>query len=397
MTQDELLQLFIESNALLEGHFQLTSGIHSAKYFEKFALLQRPELTELLCKALAAKFADAGVQVVVGPAVGGILLAHEVAKALGTRAIFTERVGDKMELRRGFTIAPGERALVVEDVVTTGGSVREVLDVVREHGGNLAGVGLLVDRSADGADFGVPTHALVRLSMAASSYPPDDCPLCREGIPLTVRGSRKVQQQAADASQAGQVQPASDASQAGQVQPASAALPVSTPEQASDAPKVGVVLGSKSDLSVAMQGLVTLKALGIPYELKILSAHRTPDAAAEYAKSAAGRGVKVIVAGAGLAAHLAGVLAAHTLLPVIGLPMGGGPLSGVDALYSTVQMPPGTPVGSVAINGSVNAALLAARILGLSDATLQARLAEERAARAKQVEEDDREVQARLP
>lgn len=190
MNQQAIEEVMTRAGALLEGHFLLTSGLHSEKYFEKFNLLQHPKWTEALCRALAERFRDAGVEVVVGPAVGGILLAHEVAKALSARAIFTEREQGRMALRRGFAIHRGERVLVVEDVVTTGGSVAEVISVVRESQGELVGVGLLVDRSADGADFGVPTESLLRLSVAA--YPPEACPLCRKGVPLTVRGSRHL-------------------------------------------------------------------------------------------------------------------------------------------------------------------------------------------------------------
>lgn len=188
MTEADVLTLFRDSQALLEGHFLLTSGLHSDRYFEKFAVLQHPKLTETLCKVLADRFAADRVDVVVGPAVGGILLAHEVAKHLGTRSLFTEREGGRMRLRRGFAISPGERVLVVEDVVTTGGSVREVLDVVAEAKGTLIGVALLVDRSGGKVDFGVRTEALLRLEVEA--YPPENCPLCREGTPLTARGSR---------------------------------------------------------------------------------------------------------------------------------------------------------------------------------------------------------------
>jgi len=190
LTETEVLEIFRESGALLEGHFLLTSGLHSDRYFEKFAVLQHPERTERLCRALAERFRDDGVQLVVGPAVGGILLAHEVAKHLGTRAVFTEREGGRMCLRRGFAIAPGQRVLVVEDVVTTGGSVREVLDVVREAGGEPVGVALLVDRSGGAVDFGVRTEALLRLDVKA--YRPEECPQCRTGVPLAARGSRHL-------------------------------------------------------------------------------------------------------------------------------------------------------------------------------------------------------------
>lgn len=190
MKDHQVAEIMAQSGALLEGHFLLTSGLHSDKYFEKFKLLQYPRWTEALCAALAERFQGAGIDVVVAPAVGGILLAHEVAKALSARAIFTEREQGRMVLRRGFAIRPGERVLVVEDVVTTGGSVAEVIGVVKEHGGELAGVGLLVDRSEKGAGFGVRTEALLRLEVAA--YPPEECPLCRQGIPLTARGSRHL-------------------------------------------------------------------------------------------------------------------------------------------------------------------------------------------------------------
>lgn len=190
LTNDQVLAVFRESGALLEGHFLLTSGLHSDRYFEKFAVLQHPQKTELLCRALAERFAGDGVELVVGPAVGGILLAYEVAKRLGTRSIFTEREGGQMRLRRGFTIAPGQRVLVVEDVVTTGGSVREVLDVVQEAGGQVVGVGLLVDRSGGKVEFGVRTEALLRLDVKA--YPKEECPQCQAGLPLTARGSRHV-------------------------------------------------------------------------------------------------------------------------------------------------------------------------------------------------------------
>lgn len=190
MNQKQIEEVMTRSGALLEGHFLLTSGLHSGTYFEKFKLLQYPQWTEALCRALAERFRDLGVEVVVAPAVGGILLAHEVAKALSARAIFTEREQGRMELRRGFEIRPGERVLVVEDVVTTGGSVAEVISVVKERRGELVGVGLLVDRSAGGADFGVRTEALLRLEVKA--FRPEECPLCRQGLPLAARGSRHL-------------------------------------------------------------------------------------------------------------------------------------------------------------------------------------------------------------
>lgn len=159
-----------------------------------------------------------------------------------------------------------------------------------------------------------------------------------------------------------------------------------SPEQG---PVAGVVLGSKSDLSVVAKGLEIFDELQIPYEARILSAHRTPEEAAEYAKSAASRGLVAIVAAAGRAAHLPGVLASYTLLPVIGVPIGGGPLSGVDALYSIVQMPSGVPVATMGIDGAANAALYAAQIIALTDEKVRERLAEWRQRRSAQSLADD--------
>lgn len=190
MTENDVKQLLIDTGAILEGHFLLTSGLHSPLYVEKFQVLQYPEHTASMCAALAEKFAADQVELVIGPVTGGILLAHEVGKNLKTRAIFTERENGRMTLRRGFTIKPGERVLIVEDIVTTGGSVKEVLEVVREHGGIAVGVGLLVDRSGGIVDFGIPAKSLLQLQV--QTYSQDDCPLCREQIPMTKRGSKNI-------------------------------------------------------------------------------------------------------------------------------------------------------------------------------------------------------------
>ena len=187
MTEDQVKELFLKTNAIMEGHFLLTSGLHSPMYVEKFNVLQHPKYTEQLCQALAEKFADQNIETVVGPVTGGILLAHEVGKALGTRAIFTERENGKMAFRRGFNLAPGERVLIVEDIVTTGGSVKEVIDVVLESGAIPVGVGLLVDRSGGKIDFGtVPYQALLHLDV--TTYAPETCPLCQNNVPMTKRG-----------------------------------------------------------------------------------------------------------------------------------------------------------------------------------------------------------------
>lgn len=187
MSEKEVEDLLIETSAIMEGHFLLTSGLHSPRYVEKFNVLQKPVYTEKLCRAMAEKFKDANIEIVVGPVTGGILLAHETGKALGTRAIFTERENGKMTFRRGFTLHEGERVLIVEDIVTTGGSIREVIDVVKEHGGIPVAVSMLVDRSGGKATFGdVPSTAL--LHMDVQTYKPEECPLCKAGIPMTKRG-----------------------------------------------------------------------------------------------------------------------------------------------------------------------------------------------------------------
>ena len=193
MTEEEVKELLIKTHAIMNGHFLLTSGLHSPHYVEKFNVLQHPRYTQQLCEAMAEKFKDADIETVVGPVTGGILLAHEVGKALGTRAIFTEREKGKMTLRRGFRIEPGTRVLIVEDIVTTGGSVREVVDVVNASGGHIVGVGLLVDRSGGTADFGVPNDQVqALLHLTVPTFKPEECPLCKDGVPMTERGSKHI-------------------------------------------------------------------------------------------------------------------------------------------------------------------------------------------------------------
>lgn len=189
LTADEILQVFKACGALLEGHFLLSSGLHSSQYLQCALVLQHPAHAEKLCSLLAWPFQGQGIQAVAAPAMGGIIVAHEVARSLGARALFTERAEGRMTLRRGFQIAQGERTLVVEDVITTGGSTREVVQVVEEHGGKVVGVGCLVDRSG-GAPLEMERHALVRLEIA--NYPPQSCPLCQEGRPLVKPGSRQT-------------------------------------------------------------------------------------------------------------------------------------------------------------------------------------------------------------
>lgn len=177
MKSQEVEQLLVESGALLEGHFLLTSGRHSNRYIEKFRLLEQPRVTSRLCGEIARRFEGRGVACVVGPVTGGIILAFETARHLGVRAVYAERgaEGKGFVFRRGFRFAPGERVLVVEDIVTTGGSVLQVVDAVRAAGAEVAGVGLLVDRSGGQVDYGVPVvEALLELNI--ESYAPDAVP-----------------------------------------------------------------------------------------------------------------------------------------------------------------------------------------------------------------------------
>ena len=190
LTPEEYLDVFRKSEALLEGHFLLTSGKHSAQYMQCAQVLQYPDRAAILAEGLASQFRDMGVQTVIGPATGGILVAHEVAKALGVRSLFTERENGTMRLRRGFTLTPGERVLVVEDVITTGGSVREVLSVVQEFEATAVGVGVLVDRTGGKVDFGLPQCSIIQLNIQA--FEAQECPLCAQGIPAIKPGSRKI-------------------------------------------------------------------------------------------------------------------------------------------------------------------------------------------------------------
>jgi len=188
MTQDEILDVFRQNHALLEGHFLLSSGLHSDRYIQCALVLQHPEVAERLGWELAAKIGKTGATVVVAPALGGVLVAHEVARALGVRALFTERQDGRMTLRRGFTLEAGEPAIVVEDVITTGGSTLETIRAVEEAGGKVVAAGSLVDRSGGGADLGLPRAAL--LTLTVQNYDAERCPLCRAGVPAVKPGSR---------------------------------------------------------------------------------------------------------------------------------------------------------------------------------------------------------------
>ena len=189
MTEKDVLDIFTKHNALLTGHFKLSSGLHSEKYLQCALVLQYPDIAGKLSKELAKKFAAKNINVVVGPAQGGVTLAYEVARALGVRGLFTERQDGKMVLRRGFSIEKGENVLVVEDVVTTGGSTKEVIDVVKALSGVVAGVGSIIDRSSEIIDFGAPFYALAKVKV--ETFEEKNCALCKKNIPVTKPGSRK--------------------------------------------------------------------------------------------------------------------------------------------------------------------------------------------------------------
>lgn len=189
-TELDVLNIFKDCEALLEGHFLLSSGRHSGTYLEKARVLQFPAHVQRLCSELARRFDSDQVSVVVSPTTPGIILGYEVGRQLDRRAIFAEREEGQRVLRRGFRIAEGESALVIDDILTTGGSVKEVVDLVRAAGGHVLGVGVLVDRSGGSVDLGVRTEALLRMDV--ESYHPAECPLCEKGIPLESPGSRHL-------------------------------------------------------------------------------------------------------------------------------------------------------------------------------------------------------------
>ena len=189
---DSVVAMFEKSEALLHGHFLLASGLHSPVYWEKAKVIQYPEYTEKLCRMIADHYRQAGVQVVAGPTTPGIIISYETARQLGARGIFAEKdeAGGGRVFRRGFEIKPGEKVLIVDDILTTGGSVREMIDAVQKLGGHIVGIGVMVDRSAQKPDFGVPFYACHHAEEIA--YPAAKCPLCAKGIPLVRRGSSKA-------------------------------------------------------------------------------------------------------------------------------------------------------------------------------------------------------------
>jgi orotate phosphoribosyltransferase len=190
MNRDELMQTLYRTSALLQGHFLLSSGLHSDRYIQCALLLQYPAISEQVGKDLADHFRKLDVDTVVGPAMGGILVVYEVARHLNKRAIFTERELGKMSLRRGFVLDPEEKVLVIEDVITTGGSLMEAIGVCKKYGANVVGAGAIIDRSIRPLDFGVPTSSLLRLEI--QTWKKEECTLCQQGIRLVKPGSREI-------------------------------------------------------------------------------------------------------------------------------------------------------------------------------------------------------------
>ncbi len=185
---DEIMQLFKDAGAILEGHFLLTSGLHSPVYWEKFRILQDPRYTGKLCSLIASHFRKDRIQVVAGPTTGGIILAFEVARQLGIKGVFAEKEGEARVFRRGFSVNPRDRVLIVDDILTTGSSITEVVEAVKKLGAAIVGIGVLVDRSEHKIEFGVPLFSCLRA--ATITYSPDNCPLCAAGIPLTRPGGQ---------------------------------------------------------------------------------------------------------------------------------------------------------------------------------------------------------------
>ena len=188
MTEKEIIGILEQSGALLSGHFQLRSGLHSNRFFQAALLLQYPDKAEVVCRHLAEAYRNTPVDAVISPAVGGLIVGQEVARALGCRAIFADKEDGQLVLKRGFSIRPGEKILVAEDVVTKGGRVQQTIDLVRAKGGDVVGVAVIVDRSGGDAKFDVPFHSVLKLTLP--TYDPAECPLCRQGLPIDRPGSK---------------------------------------------------------------------------------------------------------------------------------------------------------------------------------------------------------------
>jgi len=191
MHGQDILDIFKESDALLEGHFKLTSGKHSDIYYEKFMILKRPRLCERVCIEMARLFEKENIQLVVGPTTGGVIIAYEVAKYLGVDSIYAEsaETGKGRIFKRGFFVEPNTRVLLDDDVLTTGTSIFELIDLVKSYNAHIVGIGIFLDRSGGKVKFDYPLKPLA--TVAANAWDPDQCPLCKKGIPITQRGSRK--------------------------------------------------------------------------------------------------------------------------------------------------------------------------------------------------------------
>jgi len=190
LNDKEIFYIFQKTGALLQGHFLLTSGRHSNVYFQCAKVLQYPEYNEKVCSIIADFFKSFEIDTVISPAIGGIVVGQEVARQLNKRSIFAEREDKALTLRRGFSLSEGEKVLVCEDVVTTGGSVYEVIDIVKNSGAKLVGVGFIVDRSNGKVNFGYPQVSTLKID--ATSFLPNDCELCKQGVQLVKPGSRKI-------------------------------------------------------------------------------------------------------------------------------------------------------------------------------------------------------------
>lgn len=189
ISEDKLKDIFTKTGVLQKGHFELSSGRHADKYLQCARVLQYPKYADMLGEEMAKIWQDTEIDVVIGPALGGVVISYTTGRALGTRAVFSERKKGKMQLRRGFNIKQTENVLVVEDVVTTGGSVREVIELLEDLNTNIVGISSLVDRSCGEVEFAYPFKSLLQIDVA--SYPPEDCQLCQNNIPIDKPGSRK--------------------------------------------------------------------------------------------------------------------------------------------------------------------------------------------------------------
>jgi orotate phosphoribosyltransferase len=190
LSEAQARQIFMDSHALMNGHFRLSSGRHSDEYWEKFWVLQYPQYVQTLCAEIARRFANDDVEVVLGPTTGGILLAFEVARQMNVRALYAEKEDGERMLRRGLSLAPGTRTLIVDDIMTTGGATRECLELAGKHKAEVVGVAVLVDRSGGSVRLGPRQEAL--LSVLAQTFAPEECPLCAQGIPIKSPGSSAI-------------------------------------------------------------------------------------------------------------------------------------------------------------------------------------------------------------